>query len=264
MKSKPIKSIVIIGSGNVATSLAINLFRNKYSIRQIYSATLEHAEELAIKVNASYTNIPQEIDCSADLYIIATPDNIIEEILESIIFSVSIIVHTSGATSINVFLNKNIDNYGVLYPLQTFSKSKPINDFKNVPVFLEANKPDVLKVLYELAVNLSDSVYEVNSEQRLALHVSGVFACNFVNHLLALSVDIMTAYKLDKQWLTPLINETIEKAISVNQPGEVQTGPAIRNDKLTLQRHTDFLKDNPNWLEIYKLLSDSIMNYKEK
>ncbi|MDR1055254.1 MAG: DUF2520 domain-containing protein [Prevotellaceae bacterium] len=260
MEIKYIKDIVIIGSGNVATSLAITLHRlHYYNIIQIYSLHLEHAESLAGVIGSCYTADLASVFTRADLYVIAVPDNQIENVLKFMPVVQGIVVHTSGSIPLNIFKGYT-ECYGVLYPLQTFSKAKVINDFSSVPIFIEAVNLWVLDVLKEFAGHLSSKVFKINTQQRLSLHVAGVFACNFVNHLLAVASGIMEENKLNKAWLNPLIRETIEKALSVENPADVQTGPAIRHDMLTLNRHAGFLASHPAELEIYQMLSENILN----
>ena len=257
-----IKNIVLIGSGNIATSLAVALHSACFNVKQVYSRTLQHAKDLAVLVAADYTDNPELVHRDADLYIIAVSDNAIEGVLKTFAFAENaIVVHTSGSTPIDIFRNYVV-NYGVLYPLQTFSKSKIISDFKNIPVFIEAGNAEVLNGLQALASRLSHFVYEINSQQRRALHVSAAFACNFVNYLFGVATDIMLDNKLDKNWLVPLIRETVDKALAANNPHDVQTGPAARGDELTLKRHIDFLSGDTNKLAVYKLLSDSILKFK--
>lgn len=263
MEPKVIKNIVIIGSGNIATSLATALHLKKYNIVQVYSSTLEHAMHLALKVDAGYTNNPDELYQQADLYILAVTDNAIETVLKTINFTNKLVIHTSGSTPVSIFGSYAV-SYGVVYPLQTFSKSKVISDFSSIPIFVEANSNVVNKILTDFASSLSNNVHTITSKQRLALHVSAVFACNFVNYFIATATDVMYENGLDKEWLATLINETVEKAINVQNPHDVQTGPAIRHDSLTLQRHIDFLKSDTLKLGIYKYISECIMNRDNK
>lgn len=256
-------NIVIIGSGNIATSLALALYTAQHTIKQVYSYTLKHAQLLAQRVNAEYANESQKLYPDADLYIIAVPDREIENVLKVLHFGKSLVVHTSGSTPMQIF-DGYVSNYAVLYPLQTFSKEKPIVNFSDIPIFVEASNNSSLVKVKQLAASIAQQVIEINSQQRLALHVSAVLACNFVNHLLALATDVMHNNGLDKQWLVPLIRETIDKALAAQHPGEVQTGPAVRCDKLTLERHTEFLAQHPQKSVIYRMLSESIMKYNDK
>jgi predicted short-subunit dehydrogenase-like oxidoreductase (DUF2520 family) len=149
-------------------------------------------------------------------------------------------------------------NYGVLYPLQTFSFGKTV-DFSQVPIAVEASSPEIAKQLEALAHKLSPKIVQMSSEQRLVLHIAAVFACNFSNHVFAIAQELLESKDIPFDYLRPLISETAAK-VQQALPSEVQTGPAIRKDEKILQKHLDFLKDQPQLQEIYRLLSQSIVN----
>jgi hypothetical protein len=60
----------------------------------------------------------------------------------------------------------------------------------------------------------------------------------------------------------PIINETVKKIKNKN-PGEVQTGPAIRNDKNIIKQHLKLLKKYPSYKKIYKDITSSIQEIKK-
>jgi predicted short-subunit dehydrogenase-like oxidoreductase (DUF2520 family) len=142
--------------------------------------------------------------------------------------------------------------------LQTFSKSKAI-DFRQIPIAIEGNSSEVTSTIHAIADRLSEKVIELSSEQRKALHIAAVFACNFTNHLYALSKRLLTDQQLEFDLLTPLINETVTKAL-LNDPITMQTGPAVRGDQSTINAHLDLLNDKPELKELYQKLSQSIVN----
>lgn len=246
--------IVCIGSGNVATHLANALKAKGADLIQIWSRDLANAFELAKSINSIAISDLNEIDRSADLYIIAVKDDAISAVSDSLRDIDGLIVHTSGATSIEAL--SALRNYGVLYPLQTFSKAKPIN-FANVPLCIEGSNAYSLEVLKNVGSKLSSPVYEVDSERRKILHLAAVFACNFVNHLYTLSDKIVEHFALDFEMLRPLIMETALK-VQTELPINVQTGPAVRSDEQTMIKHQDLLNEMPELKEIYQTLSKSI------
>jgi predicted short-subunit dehydrogenase-like oxidoreductase (DUF2520 family) len=139
--------------------------------------------------------------------------------------------------------------------MQTFSLERDIN-FREVPLFLEASSDEVMDTLKALAESISDKHYQLNSEQRKYLHLAAVLCCNFVNHLMALSHDVLKEQNIPFETLFPLIDETISKIRSM-APADAQTGPAIRWDEKVMDKHVDMLT-NPLHKEIYQLLSKSI------
>jgi predicted short-subunit dehydrogenase-like oxidoreductase (DUF2520 family) len=247
--------VVIIGAGNVATHLANAINAANVEVIQVWSYHYENAKILARQVNARPIANLAEIDLTADVCLLSIKDDEIKNVANQLINFKGIIAHTSGAVGLNVF-GRDFENHGVFYPLQTFSKFKDV-EFTNIPLCVEANNKSTLDLLKELAGKLSKNIVEVNSEKRKILHLAAVFACNFTNHLYALADEILKTNQLEFDILRPLIAETAAKVQNAH-PLDVQTGPAIRNDEQTLIKHQELLLMQPQLLEIYKTLSDSI------
>ncbi|MBB2144242.1 DUF2520 domain-containing protein [Pedobacter sp. LMG 31464] len=247
--------VVIIGAGNVATHLAKALYATNVQIVQVWSYHYSNAKLLADQVNATAIEDLTALDKTADICIISVKDDAIAEIAEQLIDFKGLIVHTSGSVSMDVFANSS-SNYGVLYPLQTFSKDKELS-FATIPLCVEASNETALQLVKQLASQLSTHVVEINSEKRKILHLAAVFACNFTNHFYALAEEVLAANQLDFDILRPLITETAAK-VQHTLPLTVQTGPAIRNDEQTLKKHEELLLQQPQLLEIYKIVSESI------
>jgi len=253
MKSKKFPSVVLIGSGNVATQLGSALRKQDIEIKQVYSRTLSNAKKLAKKLDASSTSEIEEINNQADIYFVCLTDDTIESFCKKF-HTKKLMVHTAGSVALDV-LKLSSDNVGVLYPLQTLSKSKRIS-LKKVPFFIEANNDLNLNKLKDLADLLSDRVYQIDSKQRMNLHVAAVFACNFSNYMFCVAEEILKQSNIKFDLLKPLISETVNK-IQAHSPAQMQTGPAIRNDLRTIKKHLDNL-ENPEYRKIYKLLSENI------
>ena len=250
-------NIVLLGSGKVATQIGKALHNAGIPVAQVYSPTLEHAQTLAMQVHAKAISELAELTKNADVYIISVKDDAILGLVDQLDLGDKIVLHTSGSTAMDV-LKSASTNYGVLYPLQTFSFDKTV-DFSQVPIAVEASSPEIAKQLEALAHKLSPKIIQMTSEQRLVLHISAVFACNFSNHLYAIAEQLLESKGISFDHLRPLIAETAAK-VQQALPSEVQTGPAIRKDEKILQKHLDFLKEQPQLQEIYRLLSQSIVN----
>lgn len=251
------RKVIFIGAGNVSTSLASAFSNAGWSIVQVYSRTIDSAATLAKLYNSNAISNLSEIERFADLYIIAVPDSSISEIIDSIPSVNGVVVHTSGSTPLLVLSTLKSKGIGVFYPFQTFSRSR-IVDLCNVPIFVEAGSDDVLNFLTDIGKELSRNVSYLNSEKRLLLHLSGVFACNFTNHILALTYRLANENGIDFKVLQPLVEETVVKAFTTN-PKDVQTGPAIRNDIVTMEKHSSVLGNLDEQLQrIYNELSLSI------
>ncbi|BDB55223.1 hypothetical protein GENT5_15280 [Flavobacterium ammoniigenes] len=249
--------VSIIGSGNVAQHL-IQAFQlnSQIELVQVVARDIKKVAHLldSNRITSEYTQLQE-----ADLYIIAVSDDAIAEVSSALPFENRLVAHTSGTVALDS-LNSN-NRRAVFYPLQSFSKDKPI-DFKSVPICLEAENEKDVQILKQLAHSISNAFYEINSEQRKALHVAAVFVNNFVNYLYQMGNEICDANAIPFEILKPLIQETANK-IATLSPKNAQTGPAKRNDLKTIAAHEEFLKDE-NQAAIYKLLTQSLQNNGKK
>lgn len=246
--------IVFIGAGRVATHLAKALHKQAYEIVQVYSRTIESAHELASTINSQAITTISQIRPDADIYIFSVKDTVLNELLQQMPANNGLWLHTAGSLPLDIFAGRN-NKYGVLYPFQTFSKNREL-DFTQIPLFIEANANDSLTVIETIANQLSDKVFHLNSNKRQYLHLTGVFACNFVNHLYAISEEILKQEEIPFEILLPLIDETASKVHTLT-PKDAQTGPAIRYDKNVIEKHLDML-DDPDLKNIYTIISEHI------
>lgn len=251
-------SIAFIGAGNVAWHLARALEAAGHRIQVVYSRTFAQAEALTDALQQAHpTHQLDFINTPADIFIVAVKDDAVAEVLKQAVFPPgSLVVHTSGSVPLSIFSAQPTVRGGVFYPLQTFSKTQAV-DLKNTPIGIEATTPADCEMLYQLASSLSNRVFDLPAEARSILHVAAVFAGNFTNHLLGISRELLTPHQLDFTVLQPLVNETVQKAFA-NLPFRVQTGPAVRSDEATLHRHRQLLQNQPAYLPVYNLLTQSI------
>ena len=253
--------IVFIGAGNLATQLSKTMQNSGFEIVQVYSRSKASAEELAGLLSTRYTINLDEIDINADVYLVALKDSVVNEVLSQINFNDKLLVHCSGSLPLSI-LEKYSENIGVFYPLQTFSKARSV-DFNEIPLFLESNKTENLEFLESMAAKLSSQVFVLNSEKRKMLHVSAVFACNFVNYLYTVAGNLLQTKDIQFDVLKPLILETAKKVQEMD-PEKAQTGPAVRFDKNVINTHLSELKENANYQELYKLISKQIFEHYNK
>ncbi|WP_418535768.1 Rossmann-like and DUF2520 domain-containing protein [Odoribacter laneus] len=250
------KKIVLIGAGNVAHHLAPALLRAGMNLCQIYSRTLESARDLGRKTGITYTSDTFAVYPDGDIYIFCVSDDALLSVFKNLrINEDALILHTSGSVPLDIFKPYR-QNYGVLYPLQTFSKTRNL-DFGEIPLCIEAPDKEVLKTIGQIADKLSSKVYEISSEKRKKLHLAAVLANNFTNHLYHMAGKLLEKEDLDFNLLRPLIFETAHKVMQMI-PENAQTGPARRGDTNILNLHKSMLKDNRDIQTLYVLLSQSI------
>ena len=248
-------SVNIIGSGNVATHFIKEFLRHpEIRLNQLYARDLPQLKDFegtSVLINDLQLLTP------ADITILAVTDDAIGQVSEKLKNYRSLVVHTSGSKPMEELTNRR---RGVFYPFQSFSKEKKHIDFKNLPILIEAETPEDLKQLSFLGSILSNKVYEMNSSQRKALHIAGVFAANFTNHMYVLARQIMEENNIPFELIIPLIQEVAEK-VGTLPPIEAQTGPAVRGDRKTIEEHLHALDKSKK--KIYELLTKSIMENKK-
>ena len=248
--------VVIIGSGNVATVLGRLVKQNGHPVVQVISRNMEHARSLANELQCGFTDYDGPVDTDAELYLIAINDSALYELNNTFHLGRSMVVHTAGSIPRDVLKNISL-NYGVLYPLQSLRKE--MESTGDIPMLVDGNTPEAITLVEDFARTISTNVSIAADEERLKLHVAAVMVSNFTNHLYALAEDFCEKEKVDFKMLVPLIRETANR-MATHSPAAVQTGPAVRNDIFTLDKHLRLLANYPKLKYIYLKLTESIMN----
>ena len=249
--------ITLIGSGNVATWMAQRLAQSaRFPITQVFSRKLENARRLADTLRAEAIADIKLLNPDNQIFIFALADSAYEEILPQLPFRLSAAFTTSGTVSCQC-LASYAEHYGVIYPLQTFSKIQEMSDLE-VPLCLESDfAGDRKELLWELARELSPTCYEVSEAQRARMHVAAVFACNFSNAMYGIAYNLLKEDNLPFEILLPLLRQTVRK-VGEMTPAEAQTGPAARGDFNVMQKQMESLEDE-RLREVYRLMSEVIL-----
>ena len=255
-----IQNVVIIGAGNLATHLALALHRKGINVIQILNRTRSAGEKLARRVRAGFNDDFSAADFRADLFILAVSDSAIGEVADRLRLEDQLLVHTSGSVDMSVLAGAS-SGIGVFYPLQTFSKEQRIN-FSNIPVCIEANTRENEDKLLQLARLISTKVQLLSSPQRKVLHMTAVFAGNFSSFMYTIAEDLLKKHGIPFSLLKPLIMQTAANAKHEDVFSR-QTGPAVRGDTRILDEHLEMLAKHGVYMEIYDLISKSIIKHKQ-
>ena len=248
--------IVLIGAGNLATHLGKALHAAGHDMVQVFSRTMQSAETLASLLDAEPLTDMAQVRDDADVYIFSVKDSALEQLISQLCGGEKkVFLHTAGSMPMSVFRGKAL-HYGVLYPMQTFSKQREV-DFSIIPCFIEANDEFALKQIEGLAGQISHRVFQLSSEDRKYLHLSAVFACNFANHCYAVSQELLQQHGIPFDVMLPLIDETAAKVHGMT-PKEAQTGPAVRYDENVIGKQIQLLENQPYFQKIYDCMSKSI------
>lgn len=249
-------TVSVIGTGNLATHFCRSLTSSDFPIQRVYSRSLKRAEKFIADNKLTAKAVSGSTLFDTDLVLICTSDDAIESFVNAHQFgNKTTIVHCSGTISVEVLDQPHVNEFGVLYPLQTFTKSRLV-DFSKVTGFVESKNPESKQKIEALAWSLGMIVTPIDSESRRQLHIAAVFASNFTNCLYSIADDLLQPLGLDLSVMEPLVKESQAKALSMG-PKPAQTGPAKRGDSKTLEKHLNSLQD-PKVKALYELISDRI------
>lgn len=239
-----IDNIAIVGSGNIASFFY-----------KILNGNVSKLELISRSNNADFETKITSIDTQYDLVILAISDSAIENIAQKLNKSLNV-VHCAGSVSLSAL--SEFSNYGVIYPLQSIHKDRTFNA-KDVPFLFEANNPSFKASVQKFIKDkMSLIAIEVNSEDRLKVHLAAVFANNFITYLMNVSEEIILKTNIDFEMLKPLIFETINNYFKHGYE-KSQTGPARRNDVKTINKHLNLIASQPVQTEMYKLFTQAII-----
>lgn len=226
-------STVLIGNGNVASHLGL---------------ALEQADHRVVRLGGRNRTVP--IPRDADLYVIAVTDSAIASVAAEIGDVPGLVVHTAGSVPMSVLPQRR---KGVLYPLQTFTKGRPV-DMRSVPLFVESEGGEEL--LLHVASQLSDTVIPMDSERRRYLHLAAVFCNNFTNHMYRITEELLSQHDIPFEVMLPIIDETARKVHSLT-PAQAQTGPAVRWNQSVMEAQQNLL-EREDLRQLYQIISKSI------
>ena len=241
-----IRSVVIIGSGNLAEALARAVAASPLGLRQVFGRNRDRVAAVAALSGTVGESDPSRL-ARADIYLIAVSDAAVAEV----------------ASSVPVDALARFPRRAVFYPFQTFTKGREV-DFSEIPILVETASPDLRGEVETFARCLSRTVLYADSALRGQVHLAGVFACNFANHLFELGGEVLRRAGVSADLLRPLIAETTAKALAAARPAAVQTGPAVRGDLPTQERHLRLLADDALLSDIYRLITQSIWETSRK
>ena len=248
--------ITFVGCGNVASVMARLCEQKGHNIQQLIARNKIAGLEFAKKFTCDFVNFIEPFNKNTDTVIVALSDNSLPDAITNLNFGSIPVMHTAGSCNMDVLENMS-KNFGVLYPLQSLKTE--METVPEIPFLIEANNERTLQFIKNFAETLSNSVTIQNAEQRLRLHASAVIVNNFTNYLFSVAEKFCADEQVDFKLLLPLIKQTSVR-VQNHSPLSMQTGPAVRGDITTLDKHLRLLTDYPKLRTLYMRLTDGIMN----
>lgn len=248
----------MVGAGNVATHLACALNEAGHTVTDVFSASEQSARALAEKTGSAWTTSPGRLPGASDFFIISVRDSAIESVVAGLGERQGMMLHTAGSAGMEIF-KEQYSEYGVFYPFQTFRKEQDM-DLSSVPFFIESNTEEGLLKIRTLAESISNNVINSNLRERVLLHLSAAFACNFTTYMVRVAESILKQHGIDRSLLTPLLEETFRKLL-IGPADKMQTGPATRGDSITMKKHYELLAGNSDYQKLYNFISELIQKH---
>ena len=246
----------IIGSGNIATYIGIRCLEAGRTIDEVISTNEKTGRDLAKKLNANF--ITDYRQSQATTFLIAIPDDAIRTLGQTDFFKTKKVIHTSGSIGLAELENLS-ENVACIWPIYSIQKEK-LPTRNDIPFVLQSSNLPTRKKAVSFLKCLTNNVTEASDEQKSILHLNAVLVNNFTNHLFAQSEKLLVENSLSFQELMlPIIQNTVEK-LNNSSPMDLQTGPAIRRDKSSVDRHLDLLKEDSNLAKLYKLFTGCIQD----
>lgn len=251
--------ITFIGSGNVATHLALAFYTRGHVINQVWSRNYEHAQRLACRVEAQPINDFENLDKSSNIYIVAVKDDALFDVALDLQLGDALVLHTSGSTSIDV-LKSTSTRYGVIWSPQSFFIDVAM-EYNELPFCIEGSDPETEATIDEFIGMTSQHIYHISYEQRQYLHLAAVMVNNFTNGLCATAQQICREHEMPFDLLVPIVTTTAKRTQYADVRYQI-TGPAARRDEKTIKNHRHLIKNDKAMLELYDFMTKYIQNIK--
>jgi predicted short-subunit dehydrogenase-like oxidoreductase (DUF2520 family) len=244
----------LIGSGNMAWFMASRMQAAGHTCNGILGRNKE-----AVSAIAQEFNIPvvQSINDGADACLLAVADHAIGTVAATLQLNSTVLIHHSGSVAMNA-LTAGATRTGVVWPVYSILK-KDLPVHRQFPCLYETNGAAAQKVVQDACTAISSIQYEADSAQRQWMHLAAVVGNNFTNFLLGICTDICKEQRLPFNLLQPILQQTLDR-VQLQDPKEVQTGPARRNDTGTQQAHLELMQAHPAWQAVYTAISAAIKN----
>lgn len=260
-------TIAIIGPGRAGSALGRALHAAGYTIAAIGGRNPENVRNLAQELGARPCQSPATTIDLADLTIVAVPDDVIlplaTDMVESLCSAAGhAAVHLSGAqdrSALRPLAQQGSVRTGVFHPLQTFRRGpEAVANVAGTYFGIDADQP-LRDQLMQLARDLQGHPFDLTGVDLALYHAAAVFAANYPITLLAEAIALAADAGLNPETARKGMTNLLAGAVNNLRdlaPADAITGPAVRGDEGTIQRHLDALKGDPDLQRLYKLLAD--------
>jgi predicted short-subunit dehydrogenase-like oxidoreductase (DUF2520 family) len=268
------KNVGIIGYGCVGQTLAKYIYNcenlKSANLKLLWICSKHFNNKTIFPETKLYSNIKQ-IEHLPDFIFITSNDNQIKEYANALanIFTHKLnnktIIHTAGAFGLELLANCNIQGAITIaaHPFQTFY-SKDTSCFNNIAWGIEISDNKYLSDIIDLIKDLKGHPFIFTPEivsNKAIYHSVAVAVSNYVTGAIKLGTLLAEQIKLPiNDFLTPIIKQTIDNCFKsmIDNNNFSLTGPAIRKDTETLNKHIEALHKVPALQQCYIHFSNGL------
>jgi predicted short-subunit dehydrogenase-like oxidoreductase (DUF2520 family) len=265
--------VAIVGAGRVGTAFGVRLRRAGH---RIVAASGRGATVARARSYLGAVPVLPPVDAArrGELVLIATPDDAIEPTCEAIVEGAgvttgAVVCHASGATSLVALAAAEAVGATVLsiHPLQTFPDvGSAIERLAGCPMAVTARTDPGADLGWQLALDAGGRPFRLADDAKPLYHAAAVIASNYLVAITALARDVGSAAGLDDpvRLFAPLQGTTLANVSSMG-PERALTGPAVRGDAGTIDRHLVALSISvPAAVEAYVALARAALDVAER
>jgi predicted short-subunit dehydrogenase-like oxidoreductase (DUF2520 family) len=260
-------AIAVVGAGRCGSALAIAAHRAGYRVTAVASRTLGHARALAARVGAVPAASAVEAARRADLILLTVPDDAITRVAASIAASGAALggrglVHCSGAHTPAALAaaRQAAGAVGSLHPLRSLTGGAAAS-LRGCHFAVDADER-LQPVLERLVVDLGGIPFRVPAEGRALYHAGAVLAGNAPLALVARATELLESAGVDPavagEALAALLEGVARNARRLGVRAAL-TGPVVRNDAATVERHLEALGAEPATQRLYRALAEETL-----
>jgi predicted short-subunit dehydrogenase-like oxidoreductase (DUF2520 family) len=275
MPAKP--TVAIVGAGNLGTALALALRDAGYAIREIIArqdpASLARARKLGRLVSGRgsgsvvVSSIRKPI-LTSEIVWLCVPDREIGNCAKTLARNPDwhgrIVLHSSGALSSRELapVQKKGAAIASVHPLMTFVRNvRP--SLKGVPFGLEGDR-DGAGMARRIVEDLGGVPFPLARENKAAYHAWGGFTSPLLVAALVAGeqVAMLAGMKrsLARRRMFKIVQQTIANYFDKG-PADAFSGPIIRGDAATVNKHLKVLAEVPEAKQVYLALARSALKY---
>lgn len=257
-----LKRIAVLGLGRLGTCLSQALFDAGLPLTALASTRSATANQLTMQLGADVQAVSSDLlGEHAEVIFVTVPDAYVTEVASKLdLDGRHALVHASGALELDALAVARARGArtAVFHPLQAFPKAANASRFRGIHIGIEADDPALERELENIARSLGAQPFSLRGVDRASYHAAAVFASNYLVALHAAAQRAWARAGLDpataRAALAPLSQGAVT-AIAEHELPEALTGPLVRGDRATLERHLAALASDDHLRELYRALA---------